>query len=86
MVKKTARSDDAAAVPVSLNIFPNPAKNSITIQSSKATTVRLQNSNGLVLLTQKINGNSSMDISKLPNGIYYVVNADSGESFKVVKE
>ena len=81
-----ASSDDAAVAASSLKIYPNPAKDKIYIESAKAVKLRLQNSSGIVLLTQTINGKGSMDISKLQGGIYYFVNTETGESLKVVKE
>lgn len=81
IVNTTDESTNAA-----LKIFPNPAKTSITIQSSKAVTVQLQNGNGLILDSQKINGRYTMDINKLHSGIYYIVIVETGESYKVVKE
>ena len=69
----------------SLKIYPNPVKDKINIESAKEVNLRLQNSFGQVILTQKIKGSGSMDVSKLPVGIYYIIDVDSGESFKVVK-
>ncbi len=77
---------DAATAAVSFKVYPNPAQQSINISADKPLTLRLQNSNGVVLLTQKVTGNDKMDISKLRAGIYYLVDAESGVSVRVVKE
>ncbi len=77
---------DAATTGASFKVYPNPAQQSINISADKPLTLRLQNSNGVVLLTQKVTGNDKMDISKLRAGIYYLVDAESGVSVRVMKE
>ena len=71
----------------SVNIFPNPANNNLTIElnSDKNTSVsvKVTDINGRVYLSENIPVNSgmnksSMDISALSSGIYFV-SIDNGE-------
>lgn len=55
-------------------IYPNPAKNFITIETDKNTgTIFIYDLNGKSVLSEKINSNNSiLDISNLKKGIYIV--------------
>ncbi|MBP6411109.1 MAG: T9SS type A sorting domain-containing protein [Pseudarcicella sp.] len=60
------------------NIFPNPAKNTITIEQSgdkKIKTVRFYNTNGMLILEATPTANQC-DISGLAQGIYLVETID----------
>ena len=59
-----------------LNIYPNPATDKITIESSPTPTpsqLSIMNLNGQVLITRQITEpKTHVDISMLPSGIYFV--------------
>lgn len=63
---------------VSLNIFPNPTSNEISIALpayEKYGTVEVFDMNGKVVLTQTFEGNNNLikvDVSNLENGFYFV--------------
>jgi len=65
----------------SMSVFPNPAKNkvSVVIRSNERTTLKLSISNllGNVMISDEVpfaNGRSvnEIDVNKLPNGVYFV--------------
>jgi hypothetical protein len=57
-------------------LFPNPAQNSLNIQSNDVTlentSLDIISSIGQTVLTSELENNTSIDISNLPNGIYFV--------------
>jgi Secretion system C-terminal sorting domain len=57
-----------------VKIFPNPADNFITIESTKAQliSVTIKNINGVEVLKKTILTPNNLDIHDLPNGIYSV--------------
>jgi len=75
-----------------LQIYPNPAKDNITIELSVLTTntyLSIINVNGQVLLEQKMTGcKTPIDISNLPGGVYFVSikNDKTVKTGKIVKE
>lgn len=64
-------------------IFPNPAKDVITIQSLENESVIIKNMVGQTLLEAETN--TKIDISSLPSGIYMIL-FESGESMKLIKD
>jgi hypothetical protein len=76
------------------SISPNPATNNLIVThpvGDQHSSIRLVQAEGKVVLTQNISAGSiqtSLDISKLAPGVYFVfVNAGkTSKSFKVVKE
>jgi hypothetical protein len=58
-----------------VHLFPNPASNSITINTSEmlGESVKIYDVNGQLLFQQTVNSNSmSVDISALSSGLYFV--------------
>jgi hypothetical protein len=57
-----------------LNIYPNPAQNNFTIETSSAEkqNVLVYDINGKQVLAQTINGNTNIDISNFNAGVYNV--------------
>ena len=76
--------------PVSVNIYPNPAKYNITIESPQQTAViEISNLEGQLIKTIAANGNkTSIDVSAFPNGLYFVkVRTEKGiAAKKFIKE
>jgi Leucine-rich repeat (LRR) protein len=66
------------------SIYPNPATNTIHLQTTGAAIFTLTNSNGKILLTHSVNSNDVIDVSKYPNGIYYLQNNTTGKMQKIV--
>lgn len=67
-----------------LSLYPNPASNSIHIQTNGTADITLTNSNGKVLLNKIINSKSQINVSRFANGIYYIINNTTGEKKKIV--
>jgi type IX secretion system substrate protein len=68
-----------------LHIYPNPVKDKINIQSAVEATYILRDGKGNIITTQKINGNGSINVSRLQPGIYYLLNMETGNSYKILK-
>lgn len=67
------------------SVFPNPAKNNITVQYRNTTTAHITISDitGKVVLLHQINGNkpNSIDISHLDKGMYFISVSNEKENF-----
>jgi subtilisin family serine protease len=74
-----------------IKIFPNPVKNSITIQS-KNTSIPIQfkmyNVFGQLIFDEQFIQNKAIDVSKIPRGLYNIVILFSNtvENYKIVLE
>lgn len=72
-----------------ISIFPNPATNFIQIKNSKNNNeIRIINVLGVVILNQVVPINTKVDISNLPNGLYFL-QMQSGNlttTIKLIKE
>ena len=56
-----------------VKIFPNPAKNSLTLQSEDATNeVKILNSIGQIVKEFSFESNITIDIKDLNEGVYFV--------------
>lgn len=59
-----------------IKLYPNPAQNYIIISDAdnqlENTNMEILNSLGQLILTKTINGNERIDISNLPDGIYFI--------------
>lgn len=62
------------STPFTLNIFPNPAKNKIVVQSTKMQQITLTDIAGRVIKTIPVNAanNIEINIAHLPRGMYVV--------------
>ena len=66
-----------------LNVYPNPTTGLITISGVQSGEYRLSNMMGQTLMTGCIaNENQQIDISQLPNGMYFITIA--GETQKLI--
>jgi hypothetical protein len=72
----------------SIQIYPNPVKDVLTINADGKADVRLLNAAGQVVLVKSINGKTNIDMSELPSGIYIVEIEQTGnvQRTKLVKE
>lgn len=57
-----------------LNVYPNPAKNNFTIETSNTDKqfVQVYDVTGKVVLSQNINGTTNIDAGSLNEGVYYI--------------
>jgi hypothetical protein len=74
---------------VDINLYPNPASESITISGQHAkSNLAIQDLTGKTILNKTLNtSNEEIDISSLPNGIYFAVisNASQKTMIKLIK-
>jgi len=82
-----------AKIHVSLNFYPNPAKNVLNIQSPvlyKNAQLRISNAAGQNVLQQSLNGTGilAIKVDALAPGIYYgkIIADDNIERFKFIKD
>ena len=66
------------------SVYPNPANNWLYLKNRDDETFALTDEWGKILMTKKINGNGSINISALPAGIYYLKNLTTFKVKKVV--
>ena len=68
-------------------VFPNPSANFITIetQNNELTALNLVDSNGKVVLNKRFSQKTSLDLSKIAKGIYYLnLSASEGKLTKKI--
>jgi hypothetical protein len=72
---RIANNQQTAATTYQVSIYPNPARNEITIdwedETIQCINFELYNQHGLIMISAKLNKKSNLDVSILPNGIYY---------------
>ena len=70
-----------------ISIYPNPTSNRINFKGiTEKTNVSVYDILGKKIISQSINVNQALDVSKLQNGIYILRLDDLNSSFKFVKE
>ena len=70
------------------NFYPNPAKENISIQftnGSKKLTATILSISGQQLLKQSIGNKNSIDLSTIPNGVYYIEIANKRQKLFINK-
>ena len=73
---------------MSVDIFPNPVKNTLYISSpSTPLRVRIFNNQAKVLEEQEINRTGQIDMSKAPSGVYFLVvnNGKAATVYRIIK-
>jgi len=69
------------------SIVPNPSKNNITINLEKTTNISIINSLGVTVATYPIcSQKTTIDISKLANGLYFLRDDNSKNMAKFIKQ
>ncbi len=64
--------NDKVLTNLELKIFPNPAREYCTVSTTKQGNIQIFNLDGHLLMSKKISGRTSFDISNLPPGIYLI--------------
>jgi hypothetical protein len=65
-------------------VYPNPVKDILYIQNAGKTTVTLTDRSGKTLFTKTINGNGAINVSHLPEDLYYLTNKTTNEVHKIM--
>jgi hypothetical protein len=68
------------------SVFPNPATNQVTVKfdGNNSADLRIIDSKGTILQRLKVSNNQTIDLGRLPAGVYHFVMSD-GRSKRVVK-
>ncbi len=89
VIKLSPETVPTTAVPTMLpgvTIYPNPTTDAVFVQTDKETTLCLRNAIGQSLLTQTLHSNGKIDLSPFPNGIYFLMEMETGIGHKIVKK
>jgi hypothetical protein len=68
----------------SFNLYPNPAANIVTIESIQPAQYFFINIEGKVMEKYMAEGNLTIDLSKFTQGVYFIKNATTGETKKMI--
>jgi hypothetical protein len=68
-----------------INIYPNPANNELTVSGSQNTAITVVSVTGSVMSTIELNGTAAIDVSTYAPGVYFVRTAE-GQTKKFIKE
>lgn len=66
------------------SVYPNPAKDVLHVQTNGKATISVSDQSGKTMLTKIIDGNGTIDVSKLIPGIYYTKNNNTGSTQKMI--
>lgn len=69
----------------SVEIYPNPATDELFVRTDFRTAFTLCNTVGQQLLNQTIYGDDKIDLSALPDGIYFLIETETGYAHKILK-
>jgi uncharacterized delta-60 repeat protein len=78
--------EDAANISNSVHLYPNPASQNVTVNSIyNIQEIKVLDVLGNEVLNQKANGNTQINVSSLPKGLYnFVITTDKGTGSKKV--
>jgi|GEM_PF-949694 len=69
-----------------ISLYPNPTNSVLNVEAKENTNITIVNMLGATVVTQKLSeGNNSINVSDLINGVYFISN-DKGGVAKFVKE
>jgi hypothetical protein len=71
---------------VNFSVAPNPAKDQLTIETTKATTIEIMNVLGEKLVDRTIDKKEVITIANFNKGIYFIKDLTTGKTIKFVKE
>ena len=83
LAPETVPTGEAPSTPAKLTIYPNPATDVVFIQTDKETTLCLHNAIGQPILTKILSDSGAMDLSAFPNGLYFLVEVETGIVYKI---
>jgi len=64
------------------SVYPDPAKNMVTIQLGGKADFILTDQSGKILLTQTIESKGVIDVSAMSTGLYFLKNSTTGDTQK----
>ncbi len=67
-------------------LYPNPTSSTLNIEVKQQTLITIVNVLGEVVKTETINGLSTIDVSALNAGIYFIQDLKLGKAIKFIKE
>jgi hypothetical protein len=72
VINSASGINQRASIDNQINIYPNPNNGNFVIDPNNVTKQLLQiyDINGMLVLSQTINGKTSIDIGNLPEGVY----------------
>jgi 3',5'-cyclic AMP phosphodiesterase CpdA len=83
-------NDKGLSMEDAINMYPNPVKDfaNITFANPVKATVNVYNANGTIVKTERINGSTPIDLSRLSSGVYFMeVKSESAKyTVKFIKE
>jgi hypothetical protein len=85
LAPETVPTKDAPTTLIGIIIYPNPTTDILFVRSETPTTLCLHNTIGQILSTQTIQGQDEIDLSRYPNGIYFLVEMETGIGHKILK-
>lgn len=68
-----------------LNVYPNPASNTITLAFNTSEKIKIFNSTGKLVKETTVSDNGSIEVSELLNGMYFIHLNDKKLTFKFIK-
>ncbi|MEY3238411.1 MAG: hypothetical protein RI883_2512 [Bacteroidota bacterium] len=68
-----------------LSVYPNPAKEFLTIEIKTPTTITVSDVNGSELLLKELNGSTQLNLSTFAPGVYFIRTFE-GQTVKFIKE
>ncbi len=76
----SAGIDDDLLFSDDISIYPNPARDVINISSPFTVNIQIINTQGQILYTNELNGETKIDISFFPEGLYFIRSTSDGNS------
>jgi len=85
LAPETVPTGEAPTASTGVTIYPNPTSDVLFVSSETTTTLCLHNTFGQILTTQTIQGQGEIDLSRYPNGIYFLMEMETGIGHKILK-
>lgn len=85
LAPETVPTEEVPMALSGLKIYPNPATDVLFVQTDKETTLQLQNAFGQILSSQTIQGEAQINLARYPDGIYFLVEMETGIGHKIIK-
>jgi hypothetical protein len=67
-----------------ISIYPNPARNIVRVNGIEGQ-IKVSNNVGSIILIEEIRNNSTLDLSKFENGIYYITHKNKSTKFIIYR-